>query len=183
VSTVIKIKDKHDIGYEFVSNCEKMLRESVLAFESLTQPESIIILLDEFEVNSGNPIIAICRKDKDMGIGGILINEITSIYDKERFVNFLLRSYECNKTFYKNKKTEQYFTPDRLQLPEDIKYALSADYYRTFFTKSQVEQDNSELSERSKPKFTDMVNSANLRTKNKNNGSFKSSPSHTDDGR
>jgi len=141
VSTVIKIKDKHAIGYEFVSNCEKMLRESVLAFESLTQSNSIVVLLDEFDQNNGNPIIAVCRNGKDMGLGSVLVNEITSIYDKERFANFLVRSYEEGKTFYKNKKTGLYFTPSKLQLPEDIKYALSDDYHTPSFSKSQVEND------------------------------------------
>ena len=135
VSTVIKIKDKHEIGYEFVSNCEQMLKESVLAFESLKFQDSLIFVLDELDSVTGNPIIAICRKNKHMGLKGFYVNEITSIYDKRTLSNLLVRTYTANKT----KKTEQYFTPNGLQLPQDIKYAL-CNYYKPSFNKSQVEK-------------------------------------------
>lgn len=39
------------------------------------------------------------------------------------------------------KKTEQYFIPNWLQLPEDMKYALSDSYDKQVFSKSQVEED------------------------------------------
>lgn len=39
------------------------------------------------------------------------------------------------------KKTEQYFIPNWLQLPEDMKYALSDSYDKQSFSKSQVEED------------------------------------------
>lgn len=140
-STVIKLKDKHDLGYEFVSEIENKLINSVLAFDSLTQSTSKVILLNEYEEDTGDPMISICRYDKDMGIGTTFVNEITSIYDKESFRNLLIRSYQENKTFSKNKKTEQYFIPNWLQLPEDMIYALSNSYDRQTFTKSQVDQD------------------------------------------
>lgn len=140
-STVTKLKDKHDLGYEFVSEIENYLKDSVLAFDSLTRENSVVILLNEFEEDTNDPMIAICRLEKDMGIGITNINEITSIYDKERFINLLVRSYEQGKFFYKNEKTEQYFTPIRLQLPQDIRYALSNSYFRSSFNKSQVETD------------------------------------------
>lgn len=41
----------------------------------------------------------------------------------------------------KMKKTEQYFIPNWLQLPEDMKYALSDSYDKQVFNKSQVEKD------------------------------------------
>lgn len=157
VSTVIKIKDKHDIGYEFVSNCERMLKNSVLAFESLTHDNSMIFLLNEFEANNGNPIIAICRYNKDMGLGGILVNEITSIYDKKQFAEFIKRSYKADKVFYKNKKTELYFIPNRFQLPEDINYALSANYSNLIFSKSQVEKDIFKYNSKRKPSLDSKI--------------------------
>ena len=139
VSTVIKLREKHDIGYEFVSNCEMYLKESVLAFDSYQQDTSKIILLDEVD-DDGFPMIAICRENKDMG-GNLLLNEITSIYEKEKLEQLLNRSYENDKTFYTNKKTEQYVKSRGLQLSKGLTYALSNYYTRASFNKSQVEQD------------------------------------------
>lgn len=155
VSTVIKLREKHDIGYEFVSNCEAYLKESVLAFDSYQQDTSKIILLNEVDDN-GFPMIAICRENKDLG-GNLLINEITSIYEKEALENLLNNTYEKNKKFYTNEKTEQYIKSIGLQLSKGLTYALSNSYDSQCFNKSQVEKDllrtaayNTDLSEREK---------------------------------
>lgn len=138
VNTAIKIREKHEIGYAFVGQCLDMLKNSVLAFESLTHPSSKIVLLDTFN-DEGDPYIAVCRMDKF--VHTIEVNEITSLYDKQNFEKFLIRTYDADKKFYKNKKTEQYIKSQRLQLPRGLIYALSDNYYKSSFTKSQVEDD------------------------------------------
>lgn len=143
VSTVIKIKEKHDIGYAFVSDCEQMIKNSIFAFDSLKHDTSKIIVLDEVD-DEDNPIIAVVRLDKKMGRDAIQINEITSIYEKERLSNLIEKTYRENKCFYKNKT--EHIRSIGFQLPQDVKYALSTEYSRTSFTKSQVEEDkNSHL--------------------------------------
>ena len=139
VSTVIKLREKHDIGYEFVSNCEMYLKESVLAFDSYQHDTSKIILLDEVD-DEGFPMIAICRENKPYS-RGVLLNEITSIYDKKNLENMIIKSYQENNTFYKNEKTERYMNSIGFQFPQDVTYALSNHYTRASFNKSQVEQD------------------------------------------
>lgn len=139
VSTVIKLREKHDIGYAFVSNCEKYLEESVLAFDSYQHDTSKIILLEEVD-DDGFPMIAICRENKDMG-GNFMLNEITSIYEKEKLEQLLNRSYDKNAKFYTNEKTERYIKSIGLQLSKGLTYALSDSYFRNSFNKSQVEQD------------------------------------------
>ena len=53
-------------------------------------------------------------------------------------------AYRENKCFYKNKT--EHIRSIGFQLPQDVKYALSTEYSRTSFTKSQVEEDmNSHL--------------------------------------
>ena len=157
VSTVIKLREKHDIGYEFVSNCEIYLKESVLAFDSYQHDTSKIVLLDEVD-DDGFPMIAICRENKDLG-GKLLINEITSIYEKTTLEHLLNTTYDKDKKFYTNKKTEQYVKSIGLQLSKGLTYALSDNYNKTAFTKSQVEQDlvkiadDLELSEEADRKF------------------------------
>lgn len=49
VSTVIKIKEKHDIGYAFVSDSEEMIQNSIFAFDSLSHYTSKIIVLNEVD--------------------------------------------------------------------------------------------------------------------------------------
>lgn len=138
-STVIKLREKHDLGYEFVSECEKYLRESVLAFDSIQHNTSKVILLQELD-DDGFPMIAICREDKTIG-EGLYINEVTSIYEKKNLESLIIRTYQEDKVFYKNEKTEQYIQSIGLQLPQGVIYALSNNYNKCSFTKSQVEHE------------------------------------------
>lgn len=139
VSTVIKLKNKHNLGFSDIAEIENLLSESVIAFDSLTQETSKVIVLDRFDKTTNEPMLAICRLDKLSGY--VSLNEITSLYDKSHFKNFLINTYEQEKRIFKNKKTERYFESVGLQLPLDLRYALSSNYDRTSFTKSQVEQD------------------------------------------
>ena len=138
VGTALKIREKHEIGYAFVGQCLDMLKGSVLAFDSLSQDNSKVILLDAFN-DEGEPYIAICRTNKLMN--GLEVNEITSIYTKENIEKFLVRTFEADKKFYKNKKTERYIRSQRLQLPREMIYALSENYSNRTFSKSQVKLD------------------------------------------
>lgn len=157
VTTVIKLKDKHDIGYEFVSNCEEYLKQSVLAFDSLRHDTSKIILLDQSD-DDGCPMIAICRENKTYGRGGILLNEITSIYDRNNLISLIIRSYDQDKRFYKNEKTEQYLRSIGSQLPKNVRYALSSKYNKSSFTKSQVEEEIAATQNLSKNQEIDINN-------------------------
>lgn len=139
VSTVIKIREKHDIGYEFVSECVNYFKESVLAMQSTVHESSKIIVFDEFD-DEKNPIVAVCRTDKVVGRKNH-VNEVTSVYDKERLAMMIVKTYEQNKVIYTNKKTEQYIKSIGFYFPKELIFALSINYDRTSFTKSQVEQD------------------------------------------
>ena len=118
VSTVIKIREKHDIGYAFVSECEEMIKNSIFAFDSLNKSTSKILVLNKKD-EENNPIIAVIRFNKEMGRNAIKINEITSIYDKQRLSNLIIRSYDAGKMFYKNKIE---------QLREEIEYEHLENY-------------------------------------------------------
>ena len=147
VSTVIKIKEKHDIGYAFVSDSEEMIQNSIFAFDSLSHDTSKIIVLNEVD-DKNNPIIAVVRFNKKMGRDAILINEITSIYEKERLSNLIEKTYNANKMFYKNKI--EHIRSIGFSLPKDVEYALSENYDRACFTKSQVKRDLSNISQSDK---------------------------------
>ena len=138
VSTAIKIREKHDIGYAYVSRCTSLLKKSVLAFESIKYKSSKVVVLDDF-TDDGNPIVAICRINKQ--IGCVYVNEINSIYDRQKFNNYMINAYNANCKFYKNEKTEHYITSHWSQLPDDMIYALCTTNYRHSFTKNQVKED------------------------------------------
>lgn len=147
VSTVIKIKEKHDIGYAFVSDSEEMIQNSIFAFDSLSHDTSKIIVLNEVD-DENNPIIAVVRFNKKMVRDAILINEITSIYEKERLSNLIEKTYNADKMFYKNKI--EHIRSIGFSLPKDVEYALSENYDRACFTKSQVKRDLSNISQSDK---------------------------------
>ena len=147
VSTVIKIKEKHDIGYAFVSDSEEMIQNSIFAFDSLSHDTSKIIVLNEVD-DENTPIIAVVRFNKKMGRDAILINEITSIYEKERLSNLIEKTYNADKMFYKNKI--EHIRSIGFSLPKDVEYALSENYDRACFTKSQVKRDLSNISQSDK---------------------------------
>lgn len=135
VSTVFKIRNKHKVDFVFIAQCLDFLRGSVLAFESLQKSTSKVIVMDVCN-KDGDPYIAICRLDRRMNM--IDVNEITSIYDKQNFEQFLTRTFDADKIFYKNRKIEQYIKSHRLQLPKEMIYALSDNYSKLEFSKSQV---------------------------------------------
>lgn len=135
VKTAWKLREIHHLQHSFTGQCPELLKNSVLAFDSLTQPTSRVIVLDACN-EDGDPYIAICRTDRKMNM--IEVNEITSLYDKQNFEMFLTKTFHHNKTFFKNRKTELYTKSHRLQLPKEMIIALSNSYFRHTFTKSQV---------------------------------------------
>lgn len=140
VSTAVKIREKHDIGFSYVTRVNELLEKSIFAFDSLKHKSSVLIVLGELDENN-NPIIAVCRSDKRIGVIGV--NEVTSIYDRSRFINLLHRTYQENNKFYINdkKKTEQFINSFQFTMLDDLRTALSSTYFRQIFTKNQVEQD------------------------------------------
>lgn len=143
VSTVIKLREKHQLGYAFVSRINEMLDKSYLAFDSLVQDTSRIFLLDESSELQAYPLIAVCRYDKNIKM--IEVNEITSIYEKTDFDKFLLKTYENNKNFYCNEKTKASIKSHAgFQLPREIIDALSVIDYSGSFNKSQIKEITSQ---------------------------------------
>lgn len=142
VSTVMKLRTKHNLSLYSISNSGEYLKDSLFAFESLTKGTSIVVVLDQYEPISGLLYIMILRYDKT--IGSVSVNEITSFYEKERFERFVERTFNADKKFFKNKEVinkKHIQSLNRLQLPKNLAYALSVNYDKASFTISQVEAD------------------------------------------
>ena len=111
---VKKYFTKHsNLSKDILENLDMELKDSVLGLSSLTMDNAIIIVLNK--ESNGNPIIVSISLDKPNA--SILVNEITSVYDKRKFQDFLNRTAKAGGNFYTNKNTKEWLFRNRLQLP------------------------------------------------------------------
>lgn len=155
VKTIRKLQEKHQLDLAFIGMCPDLIKNSALAFDSLSQDTSKVILLDACN-EEGDPYIAVIRLNRLMSM--VPVHEITSIYAKKNFGSFLLRTYQSDKTFYKTKKLEQIIKSQRLQLPKEMIFAL-CNHSNHIFAKSQAERSFSGTAKRQN-KLDDTIQSA-----------------------
>ena len=109
------INGKHsNIPRNIIENIDTELNNSVFAMDSRTVDNAKIVVLDAIDTD-GNPIIASLTQDKKSG--KIVVNELTSVYEKRDFQNYINRTIEDGKNIYTNEKTEQWLPRRGLQLP------------------------------------------------------------------
>ena len=134
---VLEITGSHALKITDLAELKELVVESGLAFDSLTHETSRVIVLDK-EDDAGDRVIAVMRLDAEATF--LSVNRISSVYGKERFVRFVERTYDADKMFYCNEKTEDFTKSPRLQLPNGLVNALSMMNYTGSFNKSQVEE-------------------------------------------
>ena len=109
------VNGKHsNIPRNIIENIDTELNNSVFAMDSRTVDNAKIVVLDAIDTD-GNPIIASLTQDKKSG--KIVVNELTSVYEKRDFQNYINRTIEDGKNIYTNEKTEQWLPRRGLQLP------------------------------------------------------------------
>lgn len=109
------INGKHsNIPRNIIENIDTELNNSVFAMDSRTIDNAKVVVLDATDA-IGNPIIASLTLDKKNA--EILVNELTSVYEKSDFQNYINRIAEEGKNVYTNEKTEQWLIRRGLQLP------------------------------------------------------------------
>ena len=139
VSVLIKCKETHGLSYRFIKNIDKHIQESVLAFDSPSRTDSIVVVLEAKEDENSKPVIVAIQLDKNSA-GEIEINDIRSAYSRNNFENYLKQAFENENRFYKNEKTRQFFhSYVGSQCPKELIDALQNDDIKTF-TKSQLEK-------------------------------------------
>lgn len=136
---ILSIHKEHNISYAKLAELKDILNNSPLAFDSLTQKTSKVIVLNEKD-SYGDIMIAICRFDIENR--EIDVNQISSIYGKKNFERFIERTYEEEKTFYLNEKTERFLQIEGLQLPNEMKNSLLESNYTGTINKNQAHLDN-----------------------------------------
>lgn len=105
VSTVQKLKVKHELDLKFLINLEKVTKNSVFAFDSIQHETSKIFVTNE--KNNNYPIIFIIRRDDKES--HISINRITSVYDKKNLQNLIDRTLGRGGSVYINSEKQKEF--------------------------------------------------------------------------
>ena len=111
----IVVGKHNNIDRNIIDNIEEELKNSVLAFDSISQPNARIIVLDKVD-NNGNPIIASIHIDRKTG--KTKLNKLTSVYEKTGMQDFINNTFEKGGKFYTNEKTDTWLLRDGLQLPD-----------------------------------------------------------------
>lgn len=126
-TTIAKIKTKHNLNLEFLIKLDKLIDNSVFAFDSIQHDTSKIFVLNE--KNNNNQIIAIVRENKEMQ--NILVNEVTSVYDKEKLQNLINITCNQGKNVYINPEKEIEFLSLNFSVPLNRIYNIDEISYET----------------------------------------------------
>lgn len=126
-TTIAKIKTKHNLNLEFLIKLDELIDNSVFAFDSIQHDTSKIFVLNE--KNNNNQIIAIVRENKEMQ--NILVNEVTSVYDKEKLQNLINITCNQGKNVYINPEKENEFLSLNFSVPLNRIYNIDEISYET----------------------------------------------------
>lgn len=110
----ILINKHSNIDSTILENIDEELQNSVFAMDSRSRKNSKVIVLDKVD-NNGNPIIATIYENKKSA--NIEVNELTSVYEKNKFQNLINSTAKEGYNCYTNKKTNDWLLRNRLQLP------------------------------------------------------------------
>lgn len=125
--TIEKIKTKHQLNLEFLIKLDELIDNSVFAFDSIQHDTSKIFVLNE--KNNNNQIIFIVRENKQEK--HILVNEVTSVYDKEKLQNLINITCNQGKNVYINPEKEIEFLSLNFSVPLNRIYNIDEISYET----------------------------------------------------
>lgn len=125
--TIEKIKTKHQLNLEFLIRLDELVQNSIFAFDSIQHDTSKIFVLNE--KNNNNQIIFIVRENKQEK--HILVNEVTSVYDKEKLQNLINITCNQGKNVYINPEKEIEFLSLNFSVPLNRIYNIDEISYET----------------------------------------------------
>lgn len=132
--TLKHIERRHPNDYDYISSIKQMIDGNVMSLDSKKFNDSKIIVTDR--INGKSPTVIICRLDnKFMNID---VNEINTMYQKNKFEELLAQTYNRGENIYCNKKTEAFINSEEgFQLPTELIDLLYSNNYRGTINKSQ----------------------------------------------
>jgi hypothetical protein len=97
--------NSHSVADKDLERLPELLNNPIALFKSLTVPNSFVVVLDARD-DHGFPVIASIKPENGY-------NEITSIYGRENFENFIKKTIEAGAVLSvnKNKATEEVWDP------------------------------------------------------------------------
>lgn len=107
------LQDKHGLSVDVVKSLPKHLEQPVAVFDSVTQPDALVILTES--QHNGKPVIAAIHLDVQRG--SVQVNNIASVYGKDNAREWLLTQLRQNTRYYDKKKLLALIRPAGLQLP------------------------------------------------------------------
>lgn len=121
-------RNYHGLGTEIVKQLPKLLSEPVMIFDSLTRPDSIVVVTRKLDDQNRPVIVAI--KVNGVGRQGNTFksaNILTSAYGKDNFLSFLKRNIAYGYVLYADSKRSQELSVNLgIQFP-DVMANLSFD--------------------------------------------------------
>ena len=109
--TMKKIQEKHKIPGDILINLDKLINNSVFAFDSIQNKSRIFVLNQKI---NNNLIIFTVKESK---INDVVCNEITSVYDRVNLQNLIKLTCDAQKKFYINPDNEIEFLNLDLTIP------------------------------------------------------------------
>ncbi len=106
ISTVQKLKTKHDMDLKFLIKLSDITKESIFAFDSIRHDSSKVFVTKK-KNEKNYPIIFIVREDKKAGV--YTVNELTSIYDRKNLQNLIDSTLTKGGSVYVNPEKKQEF--------------------------------------------------------------------------
>ena len=114
-NTFNKITEVHEIEPSLVADIAHQIQVHVLAMESITRPNSTVLVLDAKDKDGKDIIAAVhCRVKKDIAE----IDEIASVYGKEHLAFLIENTEAAGKKIFVNERTGDWVSRTGLPLPE-----------------------------------------------------------------
>lgn len=113
--TMGKIESEHELSPAFIARLPELIQGHVLAMESLTYPNSVVLVLDARD-HSGNDVLAAVHLKVSKNIAEV--NEVASLYGKEQLAYMLENTVAAGKRVYVNEKTGDWVSRAGVPFPE-----------------------------------------------------------------
>lgn len=124
--TMRKVQADHDISLDEITRLPEWIRGNVLAMESITEENALVVVADATDVHGNDIIVAL---HLDLNRQGIDINEVASTYGKRNISYLIENTVDLGKNVYANERTGDWLLHSGLPLPEQTASRLY-DYCR-----------------------------------------------------
>lgn len=121
-----KVEQKHDIKAQELMELSENLKNHVLALESRTQNNSILLVLNQKDNVERFIVVPIQFNRK---VGTVDVYSIRSIYGRNNIESLIINTYQDGLKLYANRKTENWIKSIGVQFPKNLINSLSISYY------------------------------------------------------